>query len=201
MATKKDYLIVSVIGIVFGLFLIPILQNIRPAFWQLSFINVALLIGGFWIFADLALYIGSVIGKRIFSMWQFVKFAAVGSLNAVLDIGTINLLSLIFKIYSGIGIAIFNFISVSIAIVNSYLLNKFWSFSSAKPIRLTEFVKFVAVSFVTTLINTAIVYLLTTVVGPPVSITPQIWENISKLVAIPVILIVNFFGYKFIVFK
>jgi putative flippase GtrA len=200
MAAKKDFYIVSVIGLTFGLFLLVVLENIRPAFWQLSFKNAVSLIAGFVVFANGALWIGGTIGQRIFFVWQFVKFAAVGSMNAALDLGLINLLSLIFKIYSGWPIVIFNVISVGTAITNSYFLNKFWSFKSRAPIGLRELIKFIAVSLATLTINTAFIYFLTTTVGAPDNISAPLWENIAKLIAVPFTLILNFMGYKFLVF-
>ena len=201
LATKKDHLIVSFIGIAFGLLAIPVLENINPAFWQLSIFNAVGLAAGFCFFANLALGIGGLLGKKFFAVWQFVKFTAVGSMNAALDMGIINLLSFIFKVYAGPLIILFNVISVSVATVNSYLLNKFWSFKSVRPITISEFIKFMTVSLGGIVINTSIVYLLTTVFGAPEAFSEPVWENISKLIAVPVTLLFNFFGYKFVVFK
>ena len=201
LAIRKDYLIVSTVGLVFGGFLIPILENIKPAFWALNFQNAAILILGFLFFANFALWIGSIVGHYYFPLWQFVKFGAVGSMNAAIDLGLINLLSFIFTIYSGYWLAVFNIISLSVAMINSYLLNRFWSFSSATPIKGGEATKFIFVSLTTLLINTALVYVLTTLVGVPENFTPASWENIAKLIGVPVTLILNFLGYKLIVFK
>lgn len=201
LATKKDYLIVSIIGGSFGLLVIPILENIKPEFWLLSLGNVILLFIGFLILANIALFIGSILSTAFHFFWQFTKFSAVGSLNAVLDFGLLNLLSFIFKIYAGPMLAIFNIFSVAISMTNSYLMNKFWSFQSKKPVTKKEFLRFFFVSLITISVNTLVVYFLTTSISAPGSLSKEVWENIAKLVAVPVTLVFNFCGYKFIVFK
>ncbi|MEK7192216.1 MAG: GtrA family protein [Patescibacteria group bacterium] len=206
VASRKDFYVVSIIGAAFGLLLIPILENIKPEFWSLNIINALLLVVGFFIFANFALTIGGWLGQRMPIIWQFVKYAAVGSLNALLDIGILNLLSVIFKIYSGVLLAIFNSISIAIAITNSYLLNRFWSFSAPgktqKPlIDKREFFRFIIVSGITIIFNTAGVYTLTTLIGAPKGVSEPLWENISKLSVAPITIAINFLGYKFFVFK
>src|SRR3989344_1556963 len=201
LAKKKDYLIVSIIGGGFGLLIIPILENIKPDFWVFSLSNTLLLFTGFVIVANIALFVGSMLGTAFHFFWQFTKFSAVGSLNAVLDFGLLNLLSFMFKIYSGPMLAVFNIFSVAIAMTNSYLMNKFWSFQSQGPVTKKEFTRFFFVSLITISVNTLVVYILTTSITPPESLSKEVWENIAKLAAVPVTLVFNFCGYKFIVFK
>lgn len=201
MASKRDYFLVLIVGFLFGLFSIPVLENIKPVFWELSFINTAKLLIGFSFFALFALFLGSVIGKRFFWVWQFSKFGAVGSLGAALDFGILNLLSLATKIYSGPYIILFNSISVLVAIVNVYLWNKYWVFQSGGAIGAGELSKFIAVYAIGFSTNVAIVYFITTFARIPSGISPAIWENIAKLTAVGIVLIWNFIGLKFFVFK
>ena len=201
LATKKDYYIVSIIGLSVGLLSLPVLENIRPSFWQLTFLNALELIIGFWLLANAALWIGSFFGRKFIFLWQFTKFGAVGTMNAFLDFGIINLLSLIFKIYAGSWLALFNVISGMVAITNSYLLNKFWSFGHKEPVQWKEIARFICVTLGTVFISTFLVYILTTVIGAPQSISEPLWENIAKIIAVPVTLLLNFVGYKYFVFK
>ena len=160
------------------------------------------------IFSNIALWVGGIIGFKIPAIWNFTKFGAVGSSNALLDLGIINFLSLIFKIYSGFWLAIFNVASISVAVFNSYLLNRFWSFSKDDSVTTTgkfidwpQFSRFLAINALTIIINTALVYGLTTLVGAPAGISEAVWENITKLIATPITLVINFFGLKIFVFK
>lgn len=201
LARREDYAVVTIVGLVFGLALIPIFANIDPGWWRTTVLNSLLIIAGTIAFANFALWTGSVLGSRFLFLWQFAKFGAVGSMNAALDLGIVNLLSFIFKAYSGWQLVIFNVAALSVALTNSYLLNKLWSFKSAVPVQFKELIGFVAVSLTTVLINTALVYVLTTTIGAPSSISAPLWENIVKLIAVPITLIINFLGYKFLVFK
>ena len=71
LATKKDYWIASMIGGGFSLLIIPILENIKPGFWVLSLNNVFLLFISFVILANIALFIGSILGSAFHFFWQF----------------------------------------------------------------------------------------------------------------------------------
>ncbi len=201
LAVSKDYLIVSYVGVLFGLLLLPIFKNTQPDFWSFTFVNSAGLVLGFLVFANLALTVGGWLGSRWPALWQFVKYAAAGSTNALLDIGILNLFSAIFHVYSGGLLVVFNIIALLAALVNSFLLNKFWAFKNANAFHWKEFGMFLGVNLATVIINSSMVYFLTTIIGAPDTISPPVWENIAKLIATPITIIINFFGYKFIVFK
>lgn len=202
LSTKKDHLLVSIIGSVFGLFFIPILENIKPSQWQLNFIAGTGLILGFVVFANLSLWVAGVIGKKHPSVFQFAKYAATGAMNSSTDIGILNLFSLTFQVFSGSLIILFNAIGFSVAVINSYFWNNLWVFKKeGSVLSLSEFFKFLSVTISGLVINTIIVYIVTTVIGAPISISPALWENIAKLIAVPASITWNFFGYKLLVFK
>ncbi|NIT12920.1 MAG: hypothetical protein GTN99_01340, partial [Candidatus Dadabacteria bacterium] len=74
---------------------------------------------------------------------QFGKFIAVGQSNAAIDIGVLNLLIIITSIDSGIYFSIFKGVSFTLAVINSFLWNKFWSFDSKEKDGMAgQFVKF-----------------------------------------------------------
>ena len=203
LATKKDFLLVSIVGLLFGALLIPILENIRPPHWELNLLSAASLISGFGLFANIALIIGGLIGKKFPPFWQFTKFGASGALNAALDIGILNLLSFIFQVFSGPLIIIFNATSLVIAMTNSYLWNKMWAFKKdgSSMFQVREYFKFAGVTLGSVIFGSAVVYFLTTIIGAPQNISPEVWENIAKLASVPPIVAWNFFAYKFLVFK
>lgn len=201
LAEKKDFLLVSIIGILFGAFAIPILENIKPAFWHLDVRSASILIGGFTIFANVSLGIGALIGKKFPPFWQFTRFGASGSLNAALDIGILNLLSLIFQVFSGPILVLFNAIALFFAFNNSYFWNRIWVFQNGTGIDFKEYFKFAAATMVGLVIGSLTVYFITTFVAAPAGISAQIWENIAKLISVPLVLASNFSLYKFVVFK
>lgn len=90
---------------------------------------------------------------------QAGKFGIVGILNTVIDLGIFNVLSQVFGVY----VVTANLISVSAAIVNSYIWNKNWTFKDKSSSHLVEqFIKFVVFSVVGMGIQTFMVWLLAT---------------------------------------
>ena len=133
---------------------------------------------------------------------QFLKFATVGVLNTGIDIGILNLIMAITGIYIGEWLILFNGISVSAAIINSYFLNKYWTFGANDTQKQgNEFISFVAVSLGGALINTSVVYLVSTFIDPLFGIDQEIWTNVGKVLAVALAWLWNFSGYKFFVFK
>ena len=143
--------------------------------------------------------------KKIFqkfpTLFQFIKFAAVGVLNTAIDFGILNLLMWGFGIYKGSWIFLFNVISFSAAAANSYFINKYWTFGELSKIRAGQFVKFFIISVVGALINSGIVFAITTFIPPAFGLGEGLWANLAKLVATAVAWIWNFTMYKFVVFK
>ena len=131
---------------------------------------------------------------------QFGKFLAVGTLNTAIDFGTLNLLSWLTGIYGGVRLAPINVPGVLLALTNSYLLNKDWTFkTSFSPGRRVG--RFVLVSLAGVGLNTALVVALTQFVTRPTGLSPQLWENLAKVLATGGTLMWDFFGYKFLVFR
>lgn len=87
---------------------------------------------------------------------QVGKFGIVGIINTLVDVIILNVL------YLGFGVKkeVANVISVSVAIVNSYILNKSWTFKDKDKNVLKQFVIFVGLSLVGLVINTYILKFL-----------------------------------------
>lgn len=136
------------------------------------------------------------------SVLQFSKFFVVGILNTGIDFAILNFLMRITNTYEGQSIVIFNTISFVVAVINSYLLNKYWTFGdSGKAQAPQQFVKFFAVSAVGWGLNTGIVYSVTTLISPIFGLSPALWANFAKAMATSAVLVWNFAGYKLFVFK
>lgn len=135
---------------------------------------------------------------------QFSKFCVVGIVNTLIDFGVLNLLMRFFEIFKGPEIIIFNAIAFTFASINSYALNKFWTFKNkAVEVKKTskQFLQYMAISIVGITINTAIVYFITTFIPPLFGLSPSLWANVAKLAATGISLMWNFIGYKFFVFN
>lgn len=149
--------------------------------------------------------IGYFIVLQVFSRFRILveasRFAIVGFLNFVLDVAILTLLSLQFGIYSGAGIIVLNIISGTIAFFNSYFWNRKFTFQKKTDANAGEFGAFAFVSAGGLVINTAILFLITTFVASPKGISEEQFLTIAKVISILVSLFWNFLGYKFIVFR
>jgi putative flippase GtrA len=133
---------------------------------------------------------------------QFGKFIVVGTLNTGIDFGVLNLLSWLTGIYAGRRLAPMNAPGFLIALANSYMLNKYWTFKNhSHSSSGGELGTFVLVSAIGLCVNTALLVVITKSMILPFGLTPRLWENMAKAVATGGSLMWNFVGYKYIVFE
>jgi len=86
---------------------------------------------------------------------RFLKFSAVGTLGAVIDFGTLNLLVQLASFPK----ALANVVSFTIAVISNFTWNRIWVYPETRGEPLTEqFVQFSVVNLVGLLINTAIFF-------------------------------------------
>jgi putative flippase GtrA len=118
----------------------------------------------------LGLTITYLIGKKISVAWQFGKFFVTGILNVLVDFGVLSLLIVLVKKYFEIesthvllvlGVlvitiySLYKAISFTIANINSYFWNKYWTFEKGGDNK-SEFIQFFIVSIVGFIINVAV---------------------------------------------
>lgn len=137
---------------------------------------------------------------------QFSKFIIVGGVNTGIDFAILNVLMYLTHINSGWPLFILNCVSFSVAVVNSYYMNRRWTFKEAAKGIVdknagVQFSQFFIVSIIGITLNGIVLTTITTNISAPFGIGPQLWANIGKLFATGVSLVWNFIGYKFFVFK
>ncbi len=194
--TKGDAIASILIGFIIGVFAPSILNNVGKSLPLQEFYLVI-----FPILTLVGMWVTYIIAARVPVLVQIAKFGAVGVANTVIDFGILNFLSAYFEIYSGAAISPLNATSFTVAVVNSYFWNKYWTFKAGKESGSKQFIEFIIVSVIGILINTAIVYLATTFAQPFAGFSEAQWLNVSKVFATFLSLVWNFIGYKFIVFK
>ena len=126
---------------------------------------------------------------------QLISYALVGTCNFILDIGVINLLMFIFKIYKGPILIIFNILSFVTYSINGYFFNKKFTFKSNK----NSYFKYASVLGIFMLINGIIFSLLS--LYNILNISQILWANISKSIASMLSGFLAFLVNKFFVFK
>lgn len=151
---------------------------------------------GSLIIVFLIMLIGNILSQRAY---EFIKFLIVGLLNTAIDFWVLNYLTSFFKIFSGPWLVLFNLTSFFIAVLNSYIFNKFWTFKASGQKWAVEFLNFLVVSVISAAFNTGIVFLGMTFFKHWGG--DYVWLNFIKLVAIVFSTLINFLGYKFFAFR
>jgi putative flippase GtrA len=193
---KLDFFLSATIGFLDGIFFSLILKNSEveiPYSWAIPIALALLCLAGmrfaFWI------------GEKFAVLLQVAKFFLVGTLNTFIDSGFRNILSLIFKISSGLFYSIFKAISFLLATTNSYFWNKYWTFGKKETPKTKEFYRFFIASGIGFLINVGIASFVVNVIGPKFGLTEKIWATVGDIVAAFGAFLWNFLASKFIVFK
>ncbi len=136
---------------------------------------------------------------------EYARFATTGALNTVVDFLVLNALILAFNPVGGIQgklYIIFKVISFLLAALNSYFLNKYWVFPVARPQgRVKEGGKFLAVTAIGFLFNISGAFLVFHLLTEAHVFTQYIDANIGAVCGTLLVLVWNYFGYKFFVFK
>ena len=199
----RDLFFASINGLFIGIFAPFIFQNIRVAL-PVSHTIFAFVLTVVCVLGIAVGYFLSRLSPKLGFFFQLAKFGLIGTTNFVVDLGIFSLFIWATGITEGSPIIFFKVISVSVAIINSYIWNKFWSFGEQETDEATlrkQFLQFLAVSVSGLVLNTAITSSLINFVGGAVSIAPATWATISSAIASVVVLSWNFIGYKFFVFK
>lgn len=132
---------------------------------------------------------------------QFIRFGLVGFANTLIDFGVLNLLLFFAGYPAGPGLILCNSIAFFVASINSYIINKNWTFSDRQAGTVSQFSLFMAFTIVGMAINSGIIYLLTLPAVSPEAFPAALWINLAKLMATAASMLWNFFCYRLFVFR
>ncbi len=132
---------------------------------------------------------------------QFIRFGLVGFANTLIDFGVLNLLLFFADYPAGSGLVFCNSIAFSAASINSYLMNKNWTFSDRQSGTVSQFGMFMLFTLAGLIINSGIIYLLTLPAIRPEAFPAALWINIAKLTATGASMLWNFSSYRRFVFR
>ncbi|HXG31216.1 MAG TPA: GtrA family protein [Thermodesulfobacteriota bacterium] len=201
---KSDLISSMVLGEVVAVFIVLITKNLER---DIPILDILIRHKGFIFLliptlATVGIYGTFHLGRERPVLFQFGKFITIGLSNTSIDFGILNFLIFITDIERGHFYSLFKAVSFIVAVTNSYLWNRFWTFENpGTKGTAKQFFQFVTVSGVGFGINVAIASLVVNVLGPMGGISPRLWANIGALAAIVISVFWNFGGYKFIVFK
>lgn len=74
---------------------------------------------------------------------RYTKFLLVGLSNAVVDLVVLNLLLILYPTRSDFWLSTYNTVGVAFAILNSYIWNRYWTFSDVSQGSRSERIKFI----------------------------------------------------------
>ncbi|AFK85385.1 GtrA family protein [Thermoanaerobacterium saccharolyticum JW/SL-YS485] len=117
---------------------------------------------------------------------QFIKFNLVGIVNTLVDFSVFTVLTFFGMYYMAAQV-----ISYSCGVVNSFIMNKYWTFGDKSTPHGYEVFKFIAVNGVSLAVSLSILYPLKPILG----------VISAKVIATLFSMMINFVGSKLWVFK
>ena len=214
---KKDLVVSLIIGevlswLIFFLAQVVLPDNLVEQYSQfITFLPIY-----FPLLCAFCLYLAFLMNKVLGFIYQIAKFVLVGGLNTLMDWGVLAFLMYFFdksldvqeddRIIKVFGLALtfyvlFKSISFVVATVNSYLWNKFWTFTrKTKETSTKEFMQFMIITILGFLINVGVATGIFANVEPIGSLNSEQWGMLAAVIATMFSMVWNFLGYKFIVF-
>ncbi len=197
--TKKDLIFSIITGFTTGAVAYGIFIYLQTPKLEWSFAWLMLVVPILWIFG---VNLGYLLGHWLNFFNQFGKFAAIGFTNAAVDFGLLYFLMAYFDVVAGISYALVKGTSFIVAMMHSYMWNKYWVFDAGGSGQSgSEFIKFISVSVVSLLINVAVATFVVNWVSPVFGIGLSGWAGVGAIVGSAAALIFSFTGFRLAVFR
>ena len=133
------------------------------------------------------------------SFWQIVRFGIVGTLNTTIDVLTLNILLWRFPTHDANLLLLYNSVAYTLGALNSFSLNKHWTFKRRQAITGGELVRFAIVNIAGFLCNDSIIWITARILHPLIA-SSLLWASASKLTALCGTMIVSYLGMRLWVF-
>jgi putative flippase GtrA len=137
--------------------------------------------------------------ERFLLLRQLLRFGLVGGLNTLVDLLSLNGLLWLFPTTSALTLLIYSSLAFSFGAVNSFLLNKYWTFGSRQKTTSVEVVRFVMTTLCGIIWSSIILWLASNALHPFL-INTTLWANASKVIAIAGTALINYLGMRLWVF-
>lgn len=131
---------------------------------------------------------------------QGVRFGLVGVVNTLVDFAVLNLMVMAFKANQGVALLLCNAAAFVCANINSFYLNKFWTFGAREKTTFAQYGTFLWVSLVGLGINTLSLWLVVEYLTPHSLAGDLTWINLAKLIACLASLTWNYMACRQFVF-
>jgi putative flippase GtrA len=130
---------------------------------------------------------------------QFLRFCFVGVLNTAIDVLALNALLAIFDLRTTPQILLANAAAYALGAVNSFVLNKHWTFGRRNPVSRHEVGRFALTTLAGIALNDALLWAIGRALLPVLGPTAH-WANAAKLGAIGGSVLLSFLGMRLWVF-
>ncbi len=136
---------------------------------------------------------------RLHLLRQVLRFGLVGGMNTLVDLLALNALLLLFPTTSTLMLLAYNSLAYGLGAVNSFLLNKYWTFRHKQSTNRGELLRFATTTLLGIGWSNAIIWLASNVLHP-LLINPTLWANASKVLAIFGTTLISYLGMRLWVF-
>jgi len=130
---------------------------------------------------------------------QVLRFGLVGGMNTLVDVLILNSLLLLFPTTSAPKLLVYNALAYSLGAVNSFFLNKYWTFGSRQRGTRGERARFILTALCGIGWSSAILWLASKLLHPFL-VNATLWANISKALAIAGTALISYLGMRLWVF-
>ncbi len=132
---------------------------------------------------------------------RFSKFTVVGFLNALVDIGTLNLFLWLASTRDPSVLALYNGVALVLANLNSYVWNTRWTFKGrAERRNLRQRVLFTVQALLNILVSNGLFFVLIRPVLVYTDVPAYLAGNVAKIVSVVVASTISFFVLRYVVF-
>ncbi len=132
-------------------------------------------------------------------LWQLFRFGLVGGLNTSIDLLMFNGLLLLWPTQNTTSLLAYNSFAYAFGAINSFILNKYWTFQNKRRTTFGEVLRFALTTFCGVICNDGILWAASSFLHP-VMINATLWANASKVLAISGTFMISYLGMRLWVF-
>ena len=132
---------------------------------------------------------------------KYAQFSLVGATNALVDLGSLNLLLLLFPVRSPTILVLYNLVALALTNTNSYLWNTRWTFKEGSKHGARQVVLFAAQAAIGAGVGTLTLWLVASGLATYEGLSPLVAGNTAKLVSMVVGSTTSFVLLRFVIFR
>lgn len=132
---------------------------------------------------------------------KYAQFSIVGATNALVDLGTLNLLLLLFPARSPTVLVLYNLVALTLTNTNSYLWNTRWTFKERSKHSAWQVIMFAVQAAIGAGVGTLTLWLVARGLIAYEGLSPLVAGNAAKLVSMVVGSTTSFILLRFFIFR